>query len=89
MDGKAAKVLLKVDCDYLLPLIFGGRLIECETTLPERCSCAGDGVGFDCDMAILAEVRAFHDFHAAAGKVGTVALSHTEAESGVKSLTHR
>ena len=89
MDGKATEVLLKVNCDYLLPLIFGGGSIECETTLPGRYGRTGDGVGFDCDVAILAKVRAFHDFHTAAGKVGAIALFHTEAESSIKRLTHK
>ena len=39
-------------------------------------------------MAVLAEIGALHDLHAAAGKVGAVALLHAEAKGRIKRLTH-
>ncbi len=39
-------------------------------------------------MAVFAEIRTLHDLHAAAGKVGAVALLHAEAEGRVKRLAH-
>ena len=40
-------------------------------------------------MAVLAEVGALHDLHAAAGEVGAVALLHAEAEGRVERAAHR
>jgi len=88
VDGKAAEFLFEIDRDHLLTLILGGSLIECKAVLGQLRRRAGDGIGFDRNVTVLAEVGALHDLHAAAGEVGAVALLHAEAEGCVKRLTH-
>ena len=89
MDGKAAEFLLEIDRDHLLALVLGGGLIECKAVLGKLRRCAGDGIGFDRNVTVFAEVGALHDLHAAADEVGAVALLHAEAEGRVERAAHR
>lgn len=88
MDGEAAKFLLEIDRDHPLALVLGGGLVEREAVLGKLRRRAGDGIGFDRNVTVLAEIGALHDLHAAAGKVGAVALLHAEAKGRIKRLTY-
>ena len=89
MEREAAEFLLEIDRDHLLSLVLGGSLIECKAVFGQLCRRAGNGIGFDRDVAVLAEIGALHDLHTAAGKVGAVALLHAEAEGRVERAAHR
>ena len=89
MHGKAAEFLLEIDRDHLLALVLGGGLVKRKAVLGKLRRRAGNGIGLDRNVAVLAEIGALHDLHAAAGEVGAVALLHAEAEGRVERAAHR
>ena len=89
MHGKAAEFLLEIHRDHLLALVLGRGLVERKAVFGQLRRRAGDGVGLDGDVAVLAEVGVLHDLHAASGEVGAVALLHAEAEGRVERAAHR